>query len=62
MQIIANIDFLCIFQQIDNVLEYLTSGGHDNAFFKVTPKAISLAEITLLVSMETSSNDNADKI
>ena len=61
-QIITNIDFLSIFQQKDNFVENLTSGCHGNAVAGVTSKSTNLAKITLLVSMETWSHDNSDKI
>ena len=61
-QIIANIDFLCIFQQKDNFGENRTSGCHGNALVGVTSKSTNLVKITLLVSMETWSHDNSDKI
>ena len=61
-QIIANIDFLCIFQQKDKFVKNLTSGCHGNAHAGITSKSINRAKITLLVSMETWSHDNYDNI
>ena len=61
-QIIANMDFLCISQQKDNFRENRTSGCHGNALVGVTSKSTNLVKITLLVSMETWSHDNFDKI
>ena len=61
-QIIAKNNFPGIFQQKDNFSENLTSGCHGNAFVGVTSKFTNLAKITLLVSMETLSHDNSDKI
>ena len=61
-QIIAKIDFLLTFQQKENVFENLTSGCHGNAFFGVTSKSTQFATINFLVSMETLSHDNSDKI
>ena len=61
-QIIAKINFLCIFQQKENFGENWTSGRHGNTLVGVTSKSTYLAKITLLVSMETWSHDNSDKI
>ena len=61
-QIIAKIDFSIIFQQKDNFFEDLTPGCHGKAFVRVTSKSTNIAKIALLVSMETWSHDNSDKI
>ena len=61
-QVIAKNNFPGIFQQKENFSENLTSGCHGNSFVGVTSKSINLAKITLLVSMETWSHDNYDKI
>ena len=61
-QIIAKIDFLRMFQQKNNFWENLTSDCHGNTFVGVTSKSTNLAKITLLVSMETWSHENSDKI
>ena len=61
-QIIAKNNFPGIFQQKDNFSENLKSGCHGYTFVGVTSKSINLAKITLLVSMETWSHDNSDKI
>ena len=61
-QIIARNDFPRIFQQKENFLKNLTSGCHGYAFVGVALKSTNLAKITLLVSMETWSHDNFDKI
>ena len=61
-QIIAKIDFLRMFQQKNNFGENLASGCHGNTFVGVTSKSTNLAKITLLVSMETWSHENSDKI
>ena len=61
-QISAKIDFLRILQQKENFFEDLTSGCHGNMFVRVTSNSTSLAEIILLVSMETWSHGNSDKI
>ena len=53
-QIIAQIDFLRIFQQIKIFLQNLTSGCHGNTFVRVTLKFTNLAKIW--------SHDNSDKI
>ena len=61
-QIIAKIDFLRIFQQNKHNWENLTSGCHGNTFVGVMSKSTNLANIALLVSIETWSHDNLDKI
>ena len=61
-KIIAKNNFPGIFQQEDNFSENLTSGCHGNTFVGVTSKSTNLAKIPLLVSMETWSHDNSDKI
>ena len=61
-QIIVKNNFPGIFQQKDNFSENLTSGCHGNTFVGVKSKSTKLAKITLLVSMETWSHDNSDKI
>ena len=61
-QLIANIDFLCIFQQKENFWENLMFGSHGNTLVGVTSKFTNLAKIILFVSMETWSHDNSDKI
>ena len=61
-QIIAKNNFPGIFQQKENFNENLTSGCHGNMFVEVTSKSTNLAKITLLVSMETWSHDDSDKI
>ena len=61
-QIIAKNNFPEFFQQKENFSENLTSGCHGNTFVGVTSKSTNLAKITLLVSMETLSHDNSDKI
>ena len=61
-QIIAKIDFPRIFQQKEICFENLTSGCHGYAFVGVTSKFTNLTKIILLVSMETWSPDNSDKI
>ena len=48
------------FHQKRNFLENLTSGCHGKAVVGV--KSTTLAQITLLVSMEVWSHDNSDKI
>ena len=60
-QIIANIDFLCIFQQKENFGGNLTSGCHGNALVGLMSNSTNLAKITLLVSIETWSRDNSEK-
>ena len=47
MQIIANIDFLCIFQQKENFWGNLTSGCHGNALVGLMSNSTNLAKITL---------------
>ena len=61
-QIIAKIDFLKIFQQKEIFLENQTFGCHGNAFVGIMSKSRNLPKITLLVSMETWSHDNSNKI
>ena len=61
-RIIAKIDFSRIFQQKENFFEGLTPGCHGNSFVGVTSKSTNLAKIALLVSMETWSHDDSDKI
>ena len=61
-QIIAKIVFLRIFHQKQIFFENLICGYHGNAFVGATSKSTNLAKITLLVSMETWSHDNSDKI
>ena len=61
-QIIAKNNFPGIFQQKENFFENLTSGCHGNKFVGVTSKSTNLTKINLLVSMETWSHDNSDKI
>ena len=61
-QIIAKSDFSRILQQQENFFENLTSGCHGYAFVGVTSKSTNLAKITLMVSMETWSHDNSNKI
>ena len=61
-RVIAKIDFSRIFQQKENFFENLTCGCHGNMFVRVTSIYTNLAKITLLVSMETWSHDNSDKI
>ena len=61
-QIIAENNFSGMFQQKEIFSENLTSGCHGSTFVGVTSKSINLAKITLLVSMETWSHDNSDKI
>ena len=46
-QIIAKINFLCIFQQKANFGENWTSGRHGNMLVGVTSKSTYLAKITL---------------
>ena len=60
--IIDKIDFSRIFQQKENIFENLTRGCHGNMFVGVTSKSTNLAKIALLVSMETWSHDNSDRI
>ena len=60
--IVVKNDFLRIFQQKENFGENLTSGCHGNAFVGVTSKSTNVVKITVLVSMETWSHDNSDKI
>ena len=59
-QIIANIDFLCVFQQKENFGENFMSGCHGYALVGVMSKSTNLTKITLLVSMGTWSHDNSD--
>ena len=61
-RIIAKIDISRIFHQKEIFFENLTCGCHGNTFVGVTSKSTNLAKITLLVSMETWSHDNSDKI
>ena len=61
-QSIAKIDFLRIFQQRKNFWKNLSLGCHGNKFVGVTSKSTNLAKITLLVSMETWSHDNSERI
>ena len=61
-QIIAKSNFPGIFQQKENFSENLTSSCHGNRFVGVTSKSTNLAKITLLVSLETWSHDNSNKI
>ena len=61
-RIFANIDFSRIFQQKENFFNNLTRGCHANMFVGVTSKSTNVAKITLLVSMETWSHDNSNKI
>ena len=61
-QIIAKNDFPRIFQESENFFEKITSSCDSYTFVGVTSKSINLAKITLLVSMETWSHDNSDKI
>ena len=61
-QIVAKNNFPGIFQQKENFSENLTSGCHGNMSVGLTSKSTNLAKITLLVSMETWSHDNSDKI
>ena len=58
----AKNNFLGIFQQKENFSENLASSCHGNTFVGVMSKSTNLAKITLLVSMETWSHDNSDKI
>ena len=60
--IFAKIDFSRIFQQKEHFFENLTCVCYGNTFLGVTSKSTNLAKITLLVSMETWSSDNSDKI
>ena len=61
-QIIAKIDFQRFFHQKGNFFENLTYSCYGHAFFGVTSKSTDLAQITLLVSMESWSADNSNKI
>ena len=61
-QIIGKKKIPGIFQQKDNFSENLTSGCHGNTFVGVQSKSTNLAKVILLVSMETWSHDNSDKI
>ena len=61
-RIIAKIDFSRMFYQKENCFENLRCGCHGNMFVGVMSKSSNLAKITLLVSMETWSHDNSDKI
>ena len=61
-QIIAKNYFQGIFQQKENFSENLTSSCHGNTFVGVKSKSTNLDKITLLVSMESWSHDNSDKI
>ena len=61
-QIITKNEFPRIFQQKENFLKNLTSGCRGYTFVGVTSKSTNLDKITLLVSMETWSHDNSDKI
>ena len=60
-QIIAKNDFLRIFQQKKIFLENLTSGCHGNMFVRISQNPQILPK-SLLVSMETWSHDNSDKV
>ena len=61
-QIIAKNNFPGIFQPKENFSENLTSSCQGKMFVGVTSESTNLAKITLLVSMETWSHDNSDKI
>ena len=61
-QIIAQIDFSRIFQQNENSFENLSPSCHGNASVRVMSNSTNLAKISLLVSMETWSHGNSDKM
>ena len=61
-QIISKVDFPRTFKQKVNVFETLTSGCHGNTFVGVKSKSTNLAETSLLVSLESRSHVNCDKI
>ena len=61
-QIIGKIDFPRLIQEKNTFFENKTFSCHGNVFVGVTSKSRNLAKIALLVSMETWSHENSDKI